>query len=46
MDNIEIENANYLDVFNEIIYSLFLKRCGISNKRIEEITTEIFIPYI
>ena len=45
-DNIEIENANYLDVFNEIIYSLFLKRCGISNKRIEEITTEIFIPYI
>lgn len=45
-DNIEIENANYLDVFNEIIYSLFLKRCGISNKRIEEITTEIFIPYV
>lgn len=44
-DNIEIENSNYLDVFNEIIYSLFLKRCGISNKRIEKITTEIFIPY-
>ena len=45
-DNIENENSNYLDVFNEIIYSLFLKRCGISNKRIEEITTEIFIPYV
>lgn len=45
-DNIEIENSNFVDIFNEIIYAIFLKRCGISNKKIEKICKEILIPYV
>ena len=43
-DNIEIGNTFYVDLFNEIVYALFLKRCGISDKKIEKICTEVLIP--
>lgn len=45
-DNIKIDNSYYLDVFNEIIFAMFLKRCGITNSRIEEITKNLLIPCI
>lgn len=45
-DNIKIENSNFVDVFNEIVYALFLKRCGISNSKVEKICKEILIPYV
>lgn len=44
-DSIEIENSNFVDVFNEIVYAIFLKRCGISDKKIEKICKELLIPY-
>lgn len=45
-DNIEIENPHLMGVFNEMIYGLFLKRCGITDKRIQKICREILIPYV
>ena len=45
-ENIAITNMWYKDIFNEIIYSLFLKRCNIDNSRINSICDNILIPVV
>lgn len=45
-NNIEIEKPYYMDIFNEIVYAMFLKRCNISNNKIEEICKRILIPHV
>lgn len=45
-ENVNITNVWYTEVFNEIIYSLFLKRCNIDNSRINDICDNILIPVV
>lgn len=45
-DNIKIEKPHLMGIFNEMVYGLFLKRCGLTNRRIQKICKDILIPCV